>query len=136
MVKAPAAGLVTVSDTVAVCVIPPPVPVTVIVYVPAAAEDPTLKVAVEVPEPGDAIDDGLKLTVTPDGWPLVVNPIAEANPPETLVAIVEVPLLPATTEIDDGEAEMVKAGVAAAVIVSETVVVSVNPPPEPVMVMG
>jgi len=31
MVKVPLAGAVTVSDTVAVCVIPPPVPVTVIV---------------------------------------------------------------------------------------------------------
>ncbi len=94
-----------------------------------------MKVAVDVPEPGDAIDEGLKPTVTPDGWPLAVRPIAEVKPPDTLVVIVEVPLLPATTETEAGEAEMVNAGVAAAVTVSETDVVSVNPPPDPVMVM-
>ena len=59
--------LVTVRDTVAVWVIPPPVPVTVIVYDPAAAVEATAIVIVEVPEPGEAIDVGLKETVTPVG---------------------------------------------------------------------
>lgn len=65
---------------------------------------------VDVPEPGAAMDVGLKVTVTPVGWPDVVNAMAELKPPETAVVIVEVPLLPWTTETDPGEAEMVKLG--------------------------
>ncbi len=110
-VKLPVAGAVTVSETVAVCVVPPPVPVTVIVYVPVAVVDATAIVIVDVPEPGAAIDVGLKLTVTPVGWPDAVSAIAELNPPDTAVVIVEVPLLPCTTETEVGEAEMVKFGV-------------------------
>ncbi len=73
--------------------------------------DATVKVAVEVPEPGAPIDDGLKPTVTPDGRvPVVLRATAELNPPETPVVMVEVPLLPCTTESEVGEAEMVKAG--------------------------
>jgi hypothetical protein len=49
---------------------------------------------------------------------------------------VEVPLLPATTETEVGEAEMVKAGTGGAVTVRETVVVSTKLPLVPVMVMG
>ena len=78
---------------------------------PGVALDATVKVAVEVPEPGASIDDGLKPTVTPDGSvPVVVRAMAESNPPETPVVMVEVPLLPWTTESEAGEAEMVKAG--------------------------
>jgi hypothetical protein len=62
--------------------------------------------------------------------------IAELNPPETAVVMLEVPELPTTTETVVGEAAMVNAGVAAAVTVSETEVVSVRPPPVPVMVIG
>ena len=65
----------------------------------------------EVPEPGAAIDDGLKLTVTPDGAPDAVRATAELNPPETAVVTVEVPLLPAATETAVGDADSVKAGV-------------------------
>ena len=36
-----------------------------------------------VPEPGAAIEPGLKLEVTPDGMPVAENVIAELNPPET-----------------------------------------------------
>jgi hypothetical protein len=71
----------------------------------------TANVTVEVPEPGAAIDAGLKLTVTPAGAPDAVRATAELNPPETAVVIVEVPLLPAATETAVGEAEIVKAGV-------------------------
>ena len=71
----------------------------------------TVKVAVDVPEPGAAMDVGLKLTVTPVGWPLAVSAIAELKPPETAVVMVEVPLLPRTTETAVGEAEMLNAGV-------------------------
>ena len=73
--------------------------------------DATASVAVEVPEPGAAMDAGLKLTVTPVGWPLAVNAMAESKPPDTVVVIVEVPLLPTATETAVGEAASVKAGV-------------------------
>jgi hypothetical protein len=56
-----------VSETEAVCVIPPPVPVTVIGYVPVAVEAATVIVIVDEPEPGAAIEAGLKETVTPEG---------------------------------------------------------------------
>ena len=79
---------------------------------------------------------GLKLTVTPVGCPLALRPTAELKPPETVVVMVEVPLLPCTTETDVGEAEMVKLGLSVAVTVSATVVVSMVLPdvPETVMV--
>jgi hypothetical protein len=106
----PPAG-VTVSETVAVCVTPPPVPVTVMVSVPAAVEAPTAMVIVEEPEPGAAMEVGLKLTVVPEGAPEEESEIAELNPPDTLVEIVLVPDPPWTTETDPGEAEIVKSGV-------------------------
>ena len=67
-------------------------------------------VMVELPEPGAGIDVGLKPTDTPDGWPDADKEIAELKPPETAVVMVEVPLLPCTTETEAGEAEMVKSG--------------------------
>ena len=51
------------------------------------------------------MDVGLKATVTPVGWPDADSAIAESKPPETAVVIVEVPLLPSTTETEVGEAE-------------------------------
>jgi hypothetical protein len=59
--------LVTVRVTVVVRVRAPPVPVTVIVEVPATAVEATLMFIVELPEPGAAIEAGLKETVTPVG---------------------------------------------------------------------
>ena len=56
---------VTVNETVVVSCVLPDVPVTVIVYVPGAAEEATCIVMVEVPAP--VIEVGLKLTVTPLG---------------------------------------------------------------------
>ena len=70
----------------------------------------TVKVIVELPEPGAAMDEGLKLTVTPAGWPLAVKATAESKPPETVIVIVEVPLLPCTTLTEAGEAEMANEG--------------------------
>ena len=70
-----------------------------------------MNVAVELPEPGAAIDVGLKLTVTPVGIPDAVRATAELNPPDTAVVMVELPLLPCATETAAGEAEIVKAGV-------------------------
>jgi len=132
-VSVKAGAALTVSVMVAVCVNPPPVPVTVMVDVPAPTVEGTVMVTAEVPEPGAAIDVGLKATVTPEGWPLADSAIAELNPPETFVVMVDEPLLPWTTETEVGEAEMVKAG--AALTVRVMVAVCVNPPPVPVTVM-
>lgn len=70
-----------------------------------------MKDAVDEPEPGAAMDVGLKLTVTPLGAPLAVRATAELNPPETEVVMVELPLLPAATLSDVGDAAMANAGV-------------------------
>ena len=110
-VKAAGDEDVTVSEIVAVWVTPPPVPVTVIVYVPNAVVDGTVIVAVDVPEPGAAIEAGLNPTVTPLGWPLAVNATAESNPSSAEVVMVELPALPWTTEREVGEAESVNVGV-------------------------
>ena len=110
MLKLGPAAAVTVKATVVVFVIESPVPLTVIVYVPVAVVEATAMVMVEVPEPGAAMEVGLKLTVTPVGWPLADKAIAELKPPETAVVMVDVPLLPCTTETEAGEAEMVKLG--------------------------
>jgi len=66
----------------------------------------------EEPEPGAGIGVVPKVTVTPVGWPEADKLIAESNPPKTLVVIVDVPLLPCTTDTELGEAEMVKPGAA------------------------
>jgi hypothetical protein len=76
-----------------------------------AVVDATASVAVEVPEPGAAIEVGLKLTVTPVGWPVADRATAESKPPETAVVMVELPLDPTTTETAVGEAASVNAGV-------------------------
>jgi hypothetical protein len=65
-------------------------------------------VMVEVPLPGAAIDVGLKVTVTPVGWPLALNATAESKEPVMALVMVEVPLLPCATVTDVGEAERLK----------------------------
>ena len=95
----------------------------------------TARVKVDVPEPGAAMDAGLKVAVTPAGAPDAVRAIAELNPPDTAVVMVETPLFPCATETEVGEAASVKAGLAAAVTVSEIVADSVSPPPVPVRVI-
>jgi hypothetical protein len=82
--------------------------VIVIVRVPLVAPLFTVTVMVDVPDPGAAIELGLKLTVTRDPWPLVDKPIAELKPPETAVVMVDLPELPLATLIDVGEVLMVK----------------------------
>jgi hypothetical protein len=99
-----------------------------------AVDAATAIVIVDDPEPGAAIEVGLKLTVTPLGWPVADSVIAELNPPETAVVIVDVPLEPWATETEAGEGEMLK--VAVLVTVKVTVVWFVIPPPVPVTVIG
>ena len=78
---------------VVVRVFPPPVPVMVIVRLPTLACAPTLMVIVEDPEPGAAIELGLKVMVTLLPPPEADKPIAELKVPETAVVSVEVPEL-------------------------------------------
>ena len=98
---------------------------------PRGVDDPAVSVRVEDPEPGAAIDPGLNAAVAPAGTPDALRAIAELKPPETVVAIMLVPLAPCATDIDAGEAAMLNAGT---VTVRDTVVVCVTPPPVPVTV--
>ena len=123
----------TVSVTVALSVRPPPVPITVIVDVPSAAGEATAIVMVELPVPGAAIGFGLKLTVTPLGWPEADNVTAELKPFKLVVVMVEVPECLRATLRAVGETLMLKS--AAVVTVNDTVVVCVTPPPVPVTVI-
>jgi len=100
---------VTVRETVVVSVVLPEVPVTVMLYMPATVDAATVIVMVEVPAP--VIEVGLKLTVTPAGWPVADKEMVESKPPVTVLVIVEVPNLPRTTETEAGEAERLKPGV-------------------------
>jgi len=67
---------VTVRVTVVCCCKPPPLPVTVIGYVPAGVLAPTLIVIVELPDPGAGIVLGLKVTVVPLGAPVAARLMA------------------------------------------------------------
>src|ERR1017187_3697443 len=78
---------------------------------PVAVVEATARVMVEMPEPGAAMEAGVKLTVTPVGWPVADNPTAELNPPPMRTETMDVPLLPCTTDTEPGEAETVKLGV-------------------------
>src|SRR5271167_79516 len=89
---------------------PPPLPVTVMGYVPVAVLLPTVMVIVELPDPGAGIGLGLKLTVVPEGTPAADNVIALLKPPLTVVVIVDVPWFPCATLSEAGEAEIVKFG--------------------------
>jgi hypothetical protein len=102
---------------------------TVTVVVPVAAVLLAVNVRVELPLPGAAIELGLKLAVTPAGKPDTESETTALNPPLTVVEIVLLPEPPCATDKLLGEALRVKSGVAAAVIVRETVVLLVMPPP-------
>lgn len=68
-----------------------------------------MNVAVEVPLP-PLMDDGLKPTVTPVGWPDAVRAMPELKPSEGVAVMVEDPSLPAVTLTEPGEAESEKDG--------------------------
>ena len=52
---------------------------------PVGAVLDTVRLKSDVPEPGAAMEAGLKLTVTPVGWPVADKAMAESKPPETVV---------------------------------------------------
>jgi hypothetical protein len=54
--------------------------------VPVLAVFDTDRFISDVPEPA-AMEAGLKLTVTPAGWPLAVKATAESKPPEGLAVM-------------------------------------------------
>lgn len=99
---------VTVSETVVVSTMLPEVPVTLMLYVPATAVEATVMVMVEDPAP--VIEVGLKVMLTPVGWPLADKEMAESKPPVTVLVMVEVPDLPCATESEAGEAERLNPG--------------------------
>ena len=113
---------------------PSPLPITVMAWVPSGAPLATLIVMVEVPEPGAAIDDGLKVTVTPLPCPEALKPIGELKSPAIVVVIVVVPDFPCSMVTALGDALIEKLG--GPVTVRVTVVVSVVLPDVPVTVMG
>jgi len=100
----------TVRLMVAVWVTPLPVAVTVTVALPVAALLLVERVSVELPLPGAAIEDGLKLAVTPDGNPEAASETVELKPPLTLVVIVLVPELPCVIERLVGDTLRLKSG--------------------------
>lgn len=106
----------------------------VMVWFPSLAFLPTRTVIVEVPEPGAAIELGLKVTLFDPPCPEADKEIDELNPPKTAVLIVAVPELPRATLIVDGKALTVKLGLVP-VTVSVTVVISTVLPEVPVTVM-
>ena len=89
----------------------------------------------ELPDPGAAMELGVKVMVTPGGSPVAESAMAESKPPETVVVTMAVPRCPCRREPDVGETEMVKAPAVAAVTVNETVAVCVMLPPVPVTVI-
>ena len=97
-----------VGVTVAVCVNPPPAPVTVTVEAPRAAVPLAVRVSVALPAP--AMPDGLKVAATPEGSPLAESAMVPLKPPETVLVIVDVPDLPTGMLKEDGLADSVKPG--------------------------
>ncbi len=68
----------------------------------------TKTVIVEEPDPGAAIEAGLKLAVAPPGNPAAESDMAELKLPDTDVEIVEVPELPCAIESDAGADDIEK----------------------------
>jgi hypothetical protein len=107
LIEKPGVTPLTVRLTVVVSTVLPDVPVTVMLYVPGAAVEPTVNCSVELPEP-PLIGLVPNAAVTPPGSVDVVNVTAELNEPTGETVIVELPELPCATVNDDGEAERLK----------------------------
>ena len=86
---------------------PDPVPLIVTFTVPVVAVLVAVNVTVLVPVAGF----GLKPAVTPLGNPDALSVTLPLNPPEGVIVIVDVPVLPCVTDTLLGEADSVKLGV-------------------------
>ena len=95
----------------------------------------TLTVMIELPEPGAAMELGLKVTVCRPPSPVADKEIAESKPPDTKVVIVEVPEPGLVTLIVAGDALRVKPSDVAPLTVNDTVAVSVVLPDFPFTVI-
>ena len=114
----------------------PLVPLMVMVWLPVLACVFAVRLRVDDPLPGSAIEVGLKLAVTPVGRPLADKEIAPLKPFSAAVVTFVVPAAPpAVTDTVVGEALILKVGAGAAVTVRETVVLLTRLPLVPVMVM-
>ena len=102
--------MLTVKLIVAECVCPPPVPLTITLYVPTGVVAPTEIVRVEDPEPGAAIAVGLKFAAAPDGNPEAESEIEELKSPNRLETIVDDPAPPWGIVKDDAEEDNEKFG--------------------------
>lgn len=127
------AGLI-VSETVVSLVSPPPVPRSVMVKVPVCVEPLVTSVNVEFVVPlasGDA-DAGFQAVpcATYPGGRFKAKKLTELSKPFRLCTVsVKVVVAPCVIVREDGDALTVKSGVGAGLIVSETVVSLVSPPP-------
>lgn len=121
-----------VSEIVVDLVMLPLVPLMVTVRVPMVAVRETFMVKVELPEP--VMDVGLNEKVTPLPETEAERLMLELNPPVAAVVTVTLPEDFLATLIEVGEAEMLKVA-EVLVTVTEMVVVSMRPPPFPLMVM-
>ena len=91
-VKSEGAAMVRVKGAVAV--IPPPVPVTIIEYVPGLAVEATVNVATVLPSPGADSTDRDKDPVTPPGSPVKLRFTAALKVPECALVTLTCPLAP------------------------------------------
>ena len=103
----------------------PEVPVTVTVAVPVVAvpEAVSVRVDVTLPLAGGVTGLGENAAVTPLGRPDALNVVAELKLLRLVMVIVLAPLLPCAMDSEEGDAPMVKSGVAAAFTVKAIVVV-------------
>src|SRR5207245_9872772 len=102
----------------------------------AAWVDATVRLAVEVPDTGAAIELGVSVTVMPAGAPVAVSATAALKPPAIVDVMVDEPLAPCLMLTLAGDADSAKSGTGADVTVSVTVAVCVVVPLVPVTVMG
>ena len=100
----------TVSFRSAVLVILLPLPLTCIVYVPAAVDEAAVIDRDDEPEPGAAMVVGLNDVETPEGMPLAESVTDELNPLKGETLIVEIADPPAIMLRTAGFELMVKSG--------------------------
>jgi hypothetical protein len=121
-----------VRTTVVVCTRLPPAPRIVMVCLPSAAFLPTVTFMVDEPEPGAAIELGVKVTVWALPCPVADKVIGELKVPEMAVVILADPEPLRATVIAVGDALIEKLGlVLTGVTVKVTVVLSVVLPEVP-----